>query len=96
MEMEDALIGSVYNTMTGFLAEWARLPGVENAFAPGSRCEQLYAQMHDALTTRFDPDDDDDAPVLEGILNDMEAIQKDLCFRMFRLGMRFALDSRNA
>ena len=94
--MEEALIEIVYRTVAGYVTGTDALPGVENAFAPGALCEQLYDEMYDALATRFDPDDDGDAPVLEGILNDMDAIQKELCFRMFRLGMRFALDSRNA
>lgn len=94
--MEEALIDWVYSTVTGQLVKDAMLPGVENAYAPGSLCEELYSDMYDLLTTRFDPDDDKEGQVLTDILNDMSMIQKDLCFRMFRLGMRFALDSRNA
>jgi hypothetical protein len=94
--MEEKLIETVYHTVAGYVTGPAALPGVENAFASGTRCEGLYNEMYDLLATRFDPDDDDDAPVLEQILSHMDGIQKELCFRMFRLGMRFALDSRKA
>ena len=94
--MEEALIEIVYRTVAGYVMGTDALPGVENAYAPGSLCEELYSDMYDLLTTRFDPDDDKEGQVLTDILNDMSMIQKDLCFRMFRLGMRFALDSRNA
>ena len=89
--MEEALIDWVYMSVTGQLVQDAALPGVENAFGPGKRCDTLYSEMYDLLETRFDPENDADDPVLTEILNDMSAIQKDLCFRMFRLGMRFAL-----
>ena len=92
--MEEALIRIVYDTVAGYVTGPSALPGVENAFAPGAKCERLYDELYDLLATRFDPDNDDDAPVLEQILSHMDGIQKELCFRMFRLGMRFALDSR--
>ena len=94
--MEEKLIETVYHTVAGYVIGPEALPGVENAFAPGARCERLYDELYDLLATRFDPDDDDDAPVLEQILSNMDGIQKELSFRMFRLRMRFALDSRNA
>ena len=94
--MEEALIKIVYDTVAGYVTGPAAVPGVENAFAPGAPCQLLYGEMYDLLSTRFDPDDDDDAPVLEQILDDMDSIQKELAFRMFRLGMRLGLVSRNA
>lgn len=94
--MEEALINWVYLTVTGQLVEDAMLPGVENAYATGSLCHKCYNELCELLETRFDPDDDDDAPVLEQILDDMDSIQKELAFRMFRLGMRFGLDSWKA
>lgn len=94
--MEEKLIEWVYLTVLGQVSGGYALPGVENAFEGGGACDRIYNEMYDLLATRFDPDDDDDAPVLEQILSDMDAIQKDLCYRMFRLGMRFALDSRKA
>ena len=94
--MEEAIINWVYLPVTGQLVEDARLPGVENAYAPGSLCSKCYDELYELLETRFDPDNDEDDRVLTDILNDMSTIQKELAFRMFRLGMRFGLDSRKA
>lgn len=95
--MEEELIKWVYLTVLGQISDPYALPGVENAFRSGSLCDRSYGELYDLLLTRFNPDNnDEDDFVMTRILNDMDAIQKDLCFRMFRLGMRFALDSRNA
>ena len=94
--MEEALINWVYMSVTGQLVKDAMVPGVENAYNAGSLCDKCYNEMHELLATRFNSENDEDDRMLTVILNDMSTIQKELCFRMFRLGMRFALDSRNA
>lgn len=88
--MEEKMIEWVYLTVAGYVSGENALPGVENAFAPGTLCERKYSELYDLLATRFNPDEDSE---MTTILNAMDAIQRDLCSRMFRLGMRFALDA---
>lgn len=94
--MEEAMIGWVYHTVTGSEVGAYAVPGVENAFGPDGPCMEQYLRICDLLETKFDPDDDEEGEIREEILVLMGEIQREVSFRMFRLGMRFALDSRNA
>ncbi len=80
-----------YNTLLGLLVEEARVPGVENAFAPGSVCQAAYENMRAAgrrICQRLGVEED---PDLEGVVSSMETIQKELCRRIF-----LSLGGRNA
>lgn len=62
------------------------VPGVENAFAPGSLCDQLYRQMYEArcsVCQRLGVEEDLD---VEMMLDSFFRINRELCLRMFRLG----------
>ena len=85
-----------YESMACFVKDWYRMPGVENAFGTDGPCKEQYLRICDLLETKFDPDDDEEGEIREEILTLMGEIQREVAFRMFRLGMRFALDSRNA
>lgn len=87
--MEDALFEDVYLTLLGVMGAAYRVPGVENAFAPGSYCERRYGDMtrhRERLWERLNSPDDED---VEQILTAMESIQRELCRKMFEYGRRF-------
>ena len=68
------------------LPEYA-VPGVENAFAPGSFCDRKYAAMREAyerLCHRLGAGDED--PDLEIIVDSLMDIQHFLTKTMFHLG----------
>lgn len=46
--MREPLAEDVYDTLLGEMEEWARIPGVENEFAEGKRCAELYERMYEA------------------------------------------------
>lgn len=78
----------IYETMSGFLEPEAQVPGVANAFDEGSICARKYADMRSAyerVCTRLGARDEDRD--LNEIVDCMEAIQRELCERMYRLGM---------
>ena len=75
-----------YSLLGEYTPEYA-LPWVENAFAPGSLCDQALTQIWDArrrLSLRLGTDEED--PDVMDILNAYEQIQKELCRRMYRMG----------
>ncbi len=73
-----------YLSLLGELAPEAAVPGVENAFAPGSLCGREYRRMREAyerLCTRLAVQDEDED--LNTLIDALEAIQKDLCRRTY-------------
>ncbi len=75
----------IYYSLIGELEEDATLLWVENAFAPGSECDEAYTQLLDArnrllekLGTASDPD-------LNQILSEMAIIQRTLCRTLLSL-----------
>lgn len=77
----------IYETMLGFRTPEAYVPGVEDAFSEGSLCQREYDRMRGAyerLCTRLSAGDED--PDLNTIVDAMEAIQRDLCKRMYHCG----------
>lgn len=77
----------IYYTLCGELIDEARVPGVENAFAPGSLCDREYGKLRgacDRLLTRLGKEDED--ADVEEIIDAMLSIQRELCFQMYRLG----------
>lgn len=62
------------------------VPGIENAFAPGSRRGQLYEEIFQAncsLCQRLGVPEDED---VEHIIDNFFQITQELCCRMFRYG----------
>jgi len=87
--LNDIWIELVYDSLNGHLNE--PLPQVENAFAPGSRCEGLYEQVllaYERLCGRLGAGDEDED--VEIIVNALLEIQKRLCIEMYKYGARFA------
>ena len=89
--MEEKLENRVYATLLGeyVLNPGERVPGVPNAFEPGTECARLYDRMDEIrqrLWERLDSPEDEDVERLIGCL---EAIRDHLCLEMFRQGRRF-------
>jgi hypothetical protein len=83
------LIEAIYDTMIGSLIPQACVPGVENAFAPGTKCAQYSNDLYEAairLNDRLGEDDDQDVHELRSA---MEDIQAELCYRMFVYGYKY-------
>ena len=77
----------IYGTLLGELLPEYAVPGIEDAFAPGSFCDKKYAEMRDAyqrLCLRLGVRDED--PDLEIIVDSLTDIQHCLAEKMFRLG----------
>ena len=78
---------NIYLTLTGELLDEFVIPGVENAFAPGSRCDLLYGQIYEAnrrLCARLGQKDDD--PDVELIINNFLEMNRILSLEMYRYG----------
>lgn len=83
---------NVYHTLTGSLCEEYCIPGVENAFAEGSPCSQLYTQIYWAnrrLCARLGKIDDDSD--VELIINNFLEINRILCLEMYRYGKMYSV-----
>ncbi len=80
----------IYNSMLGSADSDDALPWVQNAFAEGSHCAREREELQEAcLRIRehlgiWDQDAD-----LDIILDCLESIQKELCFRMFDTGIQY-------
>ena len=64
--MDNELLTDIYATLIGVIDEKHRVPGIENAFAPGSYCDRRYEDMMDhrqRIWERLGAEDDED---LEG------------------------------
>ena len=78
---------NVYQTLTGNMIDEYVVPGVENAFAEGSRCDELYKQIFQAnrrLCDRLGARDED--ADVELIINNFLEINRFLCKEMYRYG----------
>lgn len=79
-----------YETMTGYVMEGYRMPGVEDAFAEGSFCMNRYCEAMEAyenLRKRLGVIDED--ADVERMICAFEDIQEELCYRMYRCGAEF-------
>lgn len=85
----DRFVEDIYDSIQGELL--IPVPGVENAFAEGSLCHQLYQDMLDAYARVCErlgcADEDQD---VETIINSLLTIQKELCRRMYFYGCKFS------
>ncbi len=81
---------AVYSTMIGTMRREYRVPGIENAFAEGGKCDREYTMMvaaRERICQQLgleDPNED-----LEIMVGCLEAIQEELCRRMYALGRFF-------
>lgn len=81
----------VYDTLQGVLEEDAKIPGVEDAFANGKPCSELYEQMREAygrVCQRLETQEDRD---LEIVIASLTKISELLGLEMFRLGTVFGM-----
>ena len=81
--MEDITFDDIYQTLIGVRTLGYAVPGVENAFAPDGYCQRQYENMNvyrERLWERLNSPDDED---VEHILMAMEAIQQELCRKIF-------------
>lgn len=79
----------VYESILGLLTAEAALPWVENAFTPGSLCDREYDRMRDAyarVCARLGANEED--ADLDIMVEAMEAIQRELCLRMYTIGRK--------
>ena len=78
---------NVFETLTGSLCEEYTIPGVENAFATGTKCAKLYTQIYWAnqrLCARLGQTEYD--PAVELIINNFMEINQLLCLQMYQYG----------
>lgn len=88
--MGETFADLVYDTLCGDLHGQYAVPGVADAFAEGSPCDQLYDQLgeiRDRLQARMGlPEEDED---VERIIAILEKVQRILSIEMFRYGQKF-------
>ena len=85
--MHNPFTEAVYLTLMGQLLPEYQVPGIENAFAPGSKCADLYRRIYNAklrLCQRLGVTDDDED--IEDIANAYEDIMEYLCEKMYAYG----------
>ena len=85
--MDNRYTEAVYQTLTGQLLPEYQIPGIENTFAPGSKCAILYQRIYNAklrLCQRLGVTDDD--ADIEDIANAYEDIMEYLCAKMYAYG----------
>ena len=93
--MEETFVERVYETLTDMLLEEYRLPGVENAFADGAPCDELYNDVQESylrLCERYGVGSDND---VEEIINDMLDICRILGCKMYEYGARFGAQTEH-
>ena len=86
--MRQEFIVLVYDTLADLLVEPCRVPGVENAFTPGSPCDLLYIQVYKAkqrICHRLDVESD---PDVELLIQNLEEISRILGRKMYACGSR--------
>ena len=85
------LMERIYETMVIGVEDGYGVPGVEDAFLPGSYCMERYEEMRAAYDRVCDrlgvAGEDKDIETMLHALND---IQKELCYRMYCYGKGFS------
>ncbi len=90
--MQQSFMKRVYESMTDDIIDEYAIEGVENAFADGSRCMNLYEEAYEAyrrLRQRLNAGEYN--PDVEIIYHAFSQIQEELCYRMYRYGAKFGL-----
>lgn len=88
--MEEVFAKRVYNTLNGQYTPGFRVPGVENAFAPGELCMELYGKALDAyqrICARLGTGEEDED--VEVIFNALMDISEILGLKMYYYGAMF-------
>lgn len=88
--MQRILAEAVFDTLCGEAIPESCVPGVENAFEPGSLCDiryeaamGAYARLRQRLSSGGEDED------VECILSALWGIARELCLRMFACGAAF-------
>lgn len=88
--MSETFAEEVYDTMTGSLIPEYAVDGVEDEYAEGKLCDQLYAKVYAANRRLCDrlgiPSEDSDVEI---IISAMFDLQKHLCLKMYEYGAKF-------
>ena len=87
--MNTQLVDTIYDLLTGERFPGVNDPVVENMFAEGRTCEELYNQVYEAnlrLCERLGVQEDAD---VELIINSLLRISKLLGRKMFQYGMKY-------
>ena len=88
--MQETFADLVYYTLSGDMHGVYAVPGVEDAFAEGSECFQLYEELgvvRDRLQARMGLQDEDED--VERIISILESVQRILGLKMFYYGQTF-------
>lgn len=91
--MDDGFVELVYQSLWGQLQEDYHISGVENAFAEGSKCSELYEEMlraYERLCSRLGKTDED--ADVEIIINSLLEIEEETSCLMYRYGAQFGAD----
>lgn len=83
----DQLTENVYLTVTGLIEENSAVPGVNDLFAPGAKCDSLYEQVravYDRLCCRLSVGAEDRD--LDELLSLTDKICQLVAYEMFRCG----------
>ena len=84
----------IYDTLNGAFCDGLGVPGVEDAFAPGSECARLYTEIYDAnrrLCSRLGLEEDRD---VETIISSGMSICRILGLKMYEHGLSAQDDPR--
>lgn len=87
----DQLTENVYLTVTGLIEEASAVPGVNDLFAPGAKCDPLYEQVravYDRLCCRLAVGTEDRD--LDELLSLTDKICQLVAYEMFRCGTQFS------
>lgn len=76
----------IYETLIGERLD--PYPGIDNAFADGSRCSNLYREIFAASQRICDRLGQEEDPDLELILDHFWSINRELCRLSFRYGQK--------
>lgn len=87
--MEQTFVDWVYDTLTGVLNEEHCLPEVENAFAPGEPCDQMYADVYDAYQRICEQYGISCGKDIERIIDLMFRIARELGYKMYAYGAKY-------
>ena len=79
----------IYYTMMGEME--IPFPGVEDEFAEGRTCGDLYGEIFNANMSLCDRLGAEEDPDVEIIIRSFFKIQKELCMKMYLYGVKFGI-----
>lgn len=91
--MDDKKLEDIYNTLLGYMQPGYCVPGIRNAFASGTVCSRWQREFYRSklrIEQRLGVDEDED---LDEMRTALEAIQRELCYRMFEYGFQFGKEA---